>query len=558
MESEKKYESLLANIPDVLWTADRDGRVTYVSPGIEDLRGWSPKEICRRSRALWFGKIHPHDVERVKEAYERLFSRNEKYDVEYRIRKKDGHLIWVRDKAAFTYEKEGVQYADGVLSDISERKEAELSLSERYRELIATNQISKIVLNADSLDDAFEDIVEEISKATDFPIIAIELYDEARLKMVFKGLKGIPLPPGTKTLEIPVDETLSGVVARTGQPLIEIQPSDAPNDEASILNQLGVHTFVCVPMGARQRIIGALSLGHSKTIQADEEFLRWAQSLANYVASMIERRQAEEGLRESESRTRAIVTTAVDAIITTDDRGIVQAFNPAAERMFDYAKEEVLGNNVSMLMPEPYSSQHDGYIKRYRSTGEKRVIGIGREVVGRRKDGTTFPMELSLADVELPDRRLFTAIIRNVTERKQAEEALQESEAKYRSLMDDVLDNSGMGIFILDSDFRVVWINQILERYFGLQEEEILGKDQRQLVGSRIKRIFEEPETFAAKTLATYQNNTYVERFECHVLPDKEREERWLEHWSQPIHTGLYAGGRIERYTDVTERKRPR
>jgi PAS domain S-box-containing protein len=558
MESEEKYRSLLVNIPDVLWTADGEGRITFVSPGIQALRGWTPQEICRRSRALWFGKIHPHDVERVKEAYDRLFSRGERYDVEYRIRKKDGHLIWVRDKAACTYEKKGVTYADGVLSDINERKEAELALSERYRELIATNQISKIVLNADSLDDAFEEIVEEISKATDFPIIAIELYDEARRKMVFKGLKGIPLPPGVKTLEIPVDETLSGVVARTGQPLVEIQSSEVPDDEASILNQLGVHTFVCVPMAARERVIGALSLGHSKTIQADDEFLRWAQSLANYVASMIERRQVEERLRESESRTRAIVNTAVDAIITTDDRGMVLAFNPAAERMFGCASNEVVGHNVSMLMPEPHRSQHDGHIQRYLSTGEKRVIGIGREVAGQRKDGTIFPMELSLADVVLPGRRLFTAIIRDVTERKQADEALQESEAKYRSLMDDVLDNSGMGMFILDSDFRVVWINQILERYFGLHEEEIQGKDQRQLVGNRLKRIFEDPEGFAEKTLATYENNTYTERFECHVLPDREREERWLEHWSQPIQTGLYAGGRIERYTDITERKRPR
>jgi PAS domain S-box-containing protein len=311
-------------------------------------------------------------------------------------------------------------------------------------------------------------------------------------------------------------------------------------------------------MTARERVIGALSLGHSKTIQADDEFLRWAQSLANYVASMIERRQVEERLRESESRTRAIVNTAVDAIITTDDRGMVLAFNPAAERMFGCASNEVVGHNVSMLMPEPHRSQHDGHIQRYLSTGEKRVIGIGREVAGQRKDETIFPMELSLAVVESIGRRVFTAIIRDVTERKQAEESLQESEAKYRSLMDDVLDNSGMGIFILDSDFRVVWINQILERYFGLHEEEILGKDQRQLVGNKLKRIFEDPGGFSEKTLATYENNTYTERFECHVLPDREREERWLEHWSQPIQTGLYAGGRIERYTDITERKRPR
>jgi PAS domain S-box-containing protein len=147
-------------------------------------------------------------------------------------------------------------------------------------------------------------------------------------------------------------------------------------------------------------------------------------------------------------------------------------------------------------------------------------------------------------------------IARDITERKRAEEALRESEERYRSLTDDVLDSSAVGIFILDSDFRVVWVNQALERYFGLRRDEIVGKDKRQLIRERIADIFEDPESFAENVLATYDDNTYIENFECHVLPDGEREERWLEHWSQPIRSGLYAGGRIEHYTDITERVR--
>ncbi|MGD9098987.1 MAG: GAF domain-containing protein, partial [Anaerolineae bacterium] len=139
---------------------------------------------------------------------------------------------------------------------------------------------------------------------------------------------------------------------------------------------------------------------------------------------------------------------------------------------------------------------------------------------------------------------------------KQAEGALQESEARYRSLTDDVLDISVIGIFILDSDFKVVWVNQALERYFGVRREEIIGKDKRQLIRKRIRHIFENPGRFTDKVFATYDDNTYVETFECHVLPDGERQERWLEHWSQPIRSGLYAGGRIEHYADITKRKR--
>ena len=120
----------------------------------------------------------------------------------------------------------------------------------------------------------------------------------------------------------------------------------------------------------------------------------------------------------------------------------------------------------------------------------------------------------------------------------------------------DVLDSSRVGIFVLDSDFKIVTTNNALELYFGLQRVNVVGKDKRQLIEKRIKNIFEDHESFSEKVLATYDNNTYIENFECHVLAEGEREERWLEHWSQPIISGIYAGGRIEHYTDINLRKR--
>ena len=152
-------------------------------------------------------------------------------------------------------------------------------------------------------------------------------------------------------------------------------------------------------------------------------------------------------------------------------------------------------------------------------------------------------------------RKSYEQIQLEVSERKRAEETLRESEGRYRSLTDDVLDSSAVAIFILDSDFRIVWVNQSLENYFGLRRSELVGKDKRQLIRERIRDIFEDPERFTKKVFATYDNNTYIENFECHVLPDGERKERWLEHWSRPIQSGLYAGGRIEHYYDINERK---
>ena len=132
----------------------------------------------------------------------------------------------------------------------------------------------------------------------------------------------------------------------------------------------------------------------------------------------------DSALRDSEERIRAIVNTAVEGIVTIDARGIVESLNPAALSMFGYRADEVVGQNISMLMPEPYRNSHDNYIESYLTSGNAKIIGIGREVVGQRKDGSVFPMDLSVGEVRLAGARLFTGILRDITERKNAEARL--------------------------------------------------------------------------------------------------------------------------------------
>lgn len=136
---------------------------------------------------------------------------------------------------------------------------------------------------------------------------------------------------------------------------------------------------------------------------------------------------------DSEGRLRALVDTAVDGVIIIDSQGIVQDFNPACESLFGYPAEEVIGQNVRMLMPGPYREEHDGYLARYRATGERRIIGIGREVEGRRKNGSTFPLELSVGEAHRGDQWSFVGIIRDITARKAAEQALQRAKEAAES-----------------------------------------------------------------------------------------------------------------------------
>jgi two-component system, LuxR family, sensor kinase FixL len=131
-----------------------------------------------------------------------------------------------------------------------------------------------------------------------------------------------------------------------------------------------------------------------------------------------------------EAHLQSILDTVPEAMIVIDEHGTMQSFSSAAERLFGYRVAETLGQNVKILMPAPYRESHDGYLERYRTTGERRIIGIGRVVVGQRKDGSTFPMELAVGEMKSGDRRFFTGFIRDLTERQKTEARLQELQSE--------------------------------------------------------------------------------------------------------------------------------
>ena len=147
-------------------------------------------------------------------------------------------------------------------------------------------------------------------------------------------------------------------------------------------------------------------------------------------ADIIAARRTQAEIEEREALLRSILDTVPDPMIVIDERGIVQSFSAAAERLFGFTADEICGRNVSVLMPPPYREAHDDYIRRYLRTGERRIIGIGRLVVGQRRDGSTFPMELAVGEVRSGGRRLFTGFVRDVTERQETEARLQELQAE--------------------------------------------------------------------------------------------------------------------------------
>ncbi|MBK3774567.1 PAS domain S-box protein [Azospirillum brasilense] len=157
------------------------------------------------------------------------------------------------------------------------------------------------------------------------------------------------------------------------------------------------------------------------------------------LSVLIDRRRSAERAAGQEARYRSVVDTAVDPIVVIDETGTIQSFNRAAETTFGYGAAEAIGANVRILMAEPHRSAHDGYMAHFRETGERRIIGIGREVEGRRKDGSLFPLELSVAEWHDGRQRLFTGIMRDITARKAAEDALHRAKAEAERAREEAL-----------------------------------------------------------------------------------------------------------------------
>jgi PAS domain S-box-containing protein len=182
--------------------------------------------------------------------------------------------------------------------------------------------------------------------------------------------------------------------------------------------------------------------------------------------------------RSDEGRLRAVVNTAVDGVILIDAAGTVLMFNPACEKLFGYPADEVIGHNVKMLMPVPYRGEHDGYVSNYRRTAQAKIIGIGREVVGQRKDGTTFPMDLSVGEAKENGTSIFVGIIHDLTERKRTEQALRESATQLTAVVDTAVD----GVILIDPSGTVRMFNPACERLFGYRAEEVTGRNVKMLM----------------------------------------------------------------------------
>lgn len=190
------------------------------------------------------------------------------------------------------------------------------------------------------------------------------------------------------------------------------------------------------------------------------------------IEEIAERKVMESALRDQEAQVRAIVENVVDAIVTIDEMGIIMQYNPTAEAIFGYTPEEIIGKNISLLMPEPYKSEHDGYLKNYHETGVAKIIGFKREVWGLRKDGSVFPLDLAVNEFDIGGKRAYTGILRDITENKQAQWALERMTRQNELILNSV----GDGIFGVNLEGEIIFYNPPALKMTRFEEEELAGK----------------------------------------------------------------------------------
>jgi PAS domain S-box-containing protein len=420
-------EAVTANMGEGLFTVDMHGRVTYLNATAERLFGWTSADLLGRQMHEAVHHHYPDGRPFPVDECMGYRSLNEKKGItecEEVFIRRDGTFFPVNYNSAPLISDGKLSGRVVVFRDVTERRGAEDALHRLTAEL--RSQVEELRTILDILpcgilkaDPGFRDIIANraFTEMTGFRHEA-----DAPLA-VMRGT----LPAGTRACragrELAFDELPIQVTQRTGRRILDFDLELAYPD-GRVMSLLVNTAPLLDESGAVRGVVGAYT-------------------------DITGRKQVEQALRDREERLRTILHTAADAIVTIDRQGRIVATNPATERLFGYGEAELVGQNVTVLMPSPYKDEHDGYLSAFLKTGVKHIIGTIREVQARRKDGTLFPADLAVSEVERLG--LFTGIIRDISRRKELEREVVEIAAlEQRRIGQDLHDSVAQDLTALN------------------------------------------------------------------------------------------------------------
>ncbi|MBS3778050.1 MAG: PAS domain-containing protein, partial [Candidatus Thermoplasmatota archaeon] len=496
-ENLKKYQQLLQHIPDVIWTTDQNGKTFFITENIKDIFGYTCDEIYQNN-SLWFNHIHPDDLNTVKKAFEQLFTSNTSFDVEYRLKTKNGEWIWVNDRSTSVYTHNGTLVADKVLSDVTQRKRIEM-------ELIQSKKRFKFLF--ENAPDAYY-ITDLNGNFIDGNKQAEKMLGYSKEKLIDKNFTKLSILP-KKYIPNAIKNLTAGKQGRaTGPDEFVLQRKDGSKVFAEI-------NTIPVTLNGKRVILG---IAHDITL----------------------RKQAEKKLREAKVSFETLFNTMADPVMILDKKG---KFIELTEKVKDYTgfeKSEILGKNflkTKLLTPKSKAVCIKNLVKRMAGVDVKPY-----EVEALTKDGEKIPFEVNAERITYKGEPADLVVFRDISSRVEVEKKLRQSEKTYRNLF----QNAQVGLFRTDlEDGRIIECNNQMAKMFGF-------KNRTEFIeNSQLEKFYVNPAD-RKELVDVLKKNGFVTHFEA-AFYRKDKSVFWAQYSAKYDKKHNWIEGVFE---DITELKK--
>jgi diguanylate cyclase (GGDEF)-like protein/PAS domain S-box-containing protein len=499
---EDKFRRILANFPDIAWTSDESGRTVYISPKVESVLGYTPQEIHAGGAELWLGRIHPEDVERVKNSFGLLFAKEQAFDEEYRICRKDETWIWVHDRAVATHQENGVLYADGICSDITRRKQAELELQTKtaFLEAQANSTIDGILV---------------VGHENQQILLNHQLMELFKIPEVIRSNKDDRLLL-THVLTLVKDP--ESFLARVEH--LNRHPQETSRDEIEFIDGMILDRYSAPVVDQKGNYYGRI----------------W-----NF-RDITESKRNERDLR----LTQFSIEHASDSIFWMNSRGRIVYVNRVTCSSLGLSREELFTRSISDIDPLFPKENWEVFWKELKTRGSMTF-----ESQQRTKDGRVFPVEVTANYFSFDKQEYGFAFVRDVTERRKAEEKDRENSERVRLLLDSVPE----GLYGIDLQGKCTFCNPACLQLLGYEDAaDLLGRNMHLV----LHHTRADGTPYPVEECQIYEafRRGYGTHIDTEVLWRRDGTCFAAEYWSHPMHSGGNLVGTVVTFVDITERKR--
>jgi PAS domain S-box-containing protein len=424
--AERKYRAIFENVTDGIFQATPAGAYVAVNPALARICGCDSPQHLRESVTDIGSQLYIDPGRRAK-IMEMIVRDGSVSQCESQWRRRDGTIIWIAETTRSVLNGDGtVCYYEGTVQDISERKRAERRLATQYA-------VTRALAEAQTIEEACRQMLPAIAQSLGWQFGAVWRIDPAtdvlrcaeswtesrtRFEAFEKASMKTKMACGTG---------LPGTVWQDRHPMWMADVTVEKNfPRASAAAEVNLHTALAFPIQCDEEVLGVLEFFSEQICVSDEQLLRLLDTISTQVSEFIQRKRGEQAVAESEARKAAILESGLDCIITMSHEGKITEFNPAAQHTFGYSRAEAIGQSLAeLIIPPAMREAHACGLARYMQTGEGPVLDRRLEVMAIRKDGTEFPVELAITRINLTGPPSFSAYLRDITQRKQAEDALR-------------------------------------------------------------------------------------------------------------------------------------